>query len=123
MAESDNSDADTTDGNCKAVRAVGRRNKFSAGVLLIYTSMMLLCALLSVAVLSQPPMAAGTQLYTNTFSVRLHGPNSDGGNSGGHVDEEVAHQVAKRAGNGFENIGKVYEHNNIDVQNIFYNIE
>jgi hypothetical protein len=119
MAESDNSDADTTDGNCKAVRAAGRRKKSSAVVLLTYTAI----TLLSVAFLPQPPMAAGIQLYTNTFSVKLHGPNSDGGNSGGHVDEEVAHQVAKRAGNGFENVGKVCDHNNIDVQNILYNIE
>ncbi|XP_025418216.1 neuroendocrine convertase 2 [Sipha flava] len=103
MAESDNSDADTTDGNCKAVRAAGRRKKSSAVVLLTYTAI----TLLSVAFLPQPPMAAGIQLYTNTFSVKLHGPNSDGGNSGGHVDEEVAHQVAKRAGNGFENVGKI----------------
>lgn len=117
MAGSDNSDADNTndggepvDGNY--VRAAGRRNKFSAGALLTYAAMTLLCAL-SVAVLPQPRMAAGTQLYTNTFSVRLHGPNLDGGNRNGHVDEEVAHQVAKRAGSGFENVGKVYVHVNI----------
>lgn len=62
------------------------------------------CVLL-VAVLSQPRTAACTQLYTNTFAVRLHGPGRD---SAGHVDEMVAHQVAKRAGSGFENVGKVH---------------
>lgn len=61
------------------------------------------CVLL-VVVLSQPRTAMCTQLYTNTFAVRLHGPSRDGT---GHVDEVVAHQVAKRAGRGFENVGKV----------------
>lgn len=58
-----------------------------------------------IAAATVPPMsrmAAGSQLYTNTFAVRLHGPAG-----GGHVDEAVAHQVAKRAGIGFQNIGKV----------------
>lgn len=56
-----------------------------------------------VAVLqSQSRMAASVQLYTNVFAVRLH---QSGGN--GHVDEAAAHRVAKRAGNGFENVGKV----------------
>lgn len=62
------------------------------------------CVLL-VAVLSEPRTAACAQLYTNTFAVRLHGPGRD--SAGGHVDEVLAHQVAKRAGSGFENVGKV----------------
>lgn len=114
MVESDNSDADNAnndgvvsgrpplDGDRGA--ADRRRGNLSVGALLTYATVTLLCAL-SAAVLPQPRMAAGTQLYTNTFSVRLHGPS----NRDGHVDEQVAHQVAKRAGSGFENIGKVGE--------------
>ncbi|XP_050061119.1 neuroendocrine convertase 2 [Aphis gossypii] len=79
---------------------VFRRDKFSVGALL---TMLLWCALF-VAIVPQPRAVAGAQLYTNTFSVRLHG---DVRNGNGHVDEEVAHRVAKRAGSGFENVGKI----------------
>lgn len=60
--------------------------------------------LLSASVL-QPCVVDARQLYTNTFAVKLHAPDANGGN--GHVTEAAAHLVAKRAGSGFENVGKV----------------
>ncbi|VVC34580.1 Peptidase S8, pro-domain,Peptidase S8, subtilisin, Asp-active site,Kexin/furin catalytic [Cinara cedri] len=81
------------------------RSEFSAKALTFSTMAVLWCAFLLVAtsILPASRMVAGSQLYTNTFSVKLHGP--DGAN--GHVDEAVAHQVAKRAGIGFQNVGKI----------------
>jgi len=77
------------------------RNKFALKALLIW-------AVATFLVIVQPQscrMAAAAQLYTNTFSVRLHGTVAS---AHGHVDEAIAHQVAKRAGSGFENVGKVH---------------
>lgn len=126
MTDSDDcgGDSDTTGGDggggiahgdCAAVlkkkktttAASHRNGGFSAGALLLTPAVTtVLCALLLVTVLPQPRLAAGSQLYTNTFAVKLHGYGRDGD---GHVDEEVAHRVAKRAGSGFENVGKVRE--------------
>lgn len=76
------------------------RNKFALKALLVWAA-----ATILVIVLPQScRMAAAAQLYTNTFSVRLHGTVAA---ADGHVDEAIAHQVAKRAGSGFENVGKV----------------
>ncbi|KAF0767548.1 neuroendocrine convertase 2 [Aphis craccivora] len=102
--DSDNAGAGVGDDGDGWVDRRGRRDKFSVGALL---TMLLWCALF-VVIVPQPRAVAGAQLYTNTFSVRLHG---DVRNGNGHVDEEVAHRVAKRAGSGFENVGKVsYKH-------------
>lgn len=119
MSESDDcaADADNTGGDrgsghraavTKKMKTAGRDKGLSyAGALLVTPAATLLCAALLVAVLPQPWFVAGSQLYTNTFAVKLHGHSRDGGD--GHVDEEVAHRVAKRAGSGFENVGKVRE--------------
>jgi len=112
MTESDDNNGGDSDNAGAGVADDGdgwvlRRDKFSVGALL---TVLLWCALF-VAIVPQPRAVAGAQLYTNTFSVRLHG---DVRNGNGHVDEEVAHRVAKRAGSGFENVGKVfYTRNNI----------
>lgn len=102
-AESDDGGAESSDavsaiavrGNDRRRRC--RRHKFRFGAAALCA---LVAAVVSVAV-PQPQMADGAQLYTNTFAVKLHG-------DGLHVDEAIAHRVAKRAGSGFENIGKVY---------------
>lgn len=125
MAESDGSNGDdldiingagySNDGRNKVRRrrgpiiattttATGAGNKTSVGKLLKSASVSVLWCVLLAAILPQPHMATGAQLYTNTFAVKLHGSSPDGTD---HVDEAVAHQVAKRAGSGFENVGKV----------------
>jgi hypothetical protein len=101
--DSDNAGAGVSDdGDGWVVR---RSDKLSAGALLTSAAATLLWCAMFAAFVPQPRVVAGAQLYTNTFSVRLHGDVRDGN---GHVDEAVAHRVAKRAGSGFENIGKVY---------------
>lgn len=100
-SDSDNAGAGVGDDGDGRARRCG---KFSAGALLTSLPATLLWCVLFAAFVPQPSAVAGAQLYTNTFAVRLHGGVQDGT---GHVDEEVAHRVAKRAGNGFENIGKV----------------
>jgi len=99
--DSDNAGAGVGDDGDGRAR---RRGKFSAGALLTSAAATLLWCVLFTAFVSQPRAVAGVQLYTNTFAVRLHSGVRDGT---GHVDEAVAHRVAKRAGSGFENIGKV----------------
>lgn len=109
MAESRPADSDVTGGDRKR----RERNKpagsgFTGETLWSYGAMAVLwCAFLiaATAVVPMSRMAAGSQLYTNTFAVKLRGPDGDD-----HVDETVAHQVAKRAGLGFQNVGKVHIH-------------
>lgn len=103
--DSDNAGAGVGDDGDGWVLRRRRRHKISAGALLTSAAATLLWCALFAAVVPQPRAVAGAQLYTNTFSVRLHG---DVRNGNGHVDEEVAHRVAKRAGSGFENVGKVF---------------
>lgn len=99
--DSDNAGAGVGDDGDGSAR---RRHKFSSGALLTSAAATLMWCVLFTAFVPQPHAVAGVQLYTNTFAVRLHGGLPDGT---GHVDEAVAHRVAKRAGSGFENIGKV----------------
>jgi len=97
--DSDNAGAGVGDDGDGRAR---RRDKL--GALLTSAAAALLWCVLFTALVPQPRAVAGVQLYTNTFAVRLHGDVRYGT---GHVDEAVAHRVAKRAGSWFENIGKV----------------
>lgn len=102
-SDPDNGAMDDGGGDSRTAAATGRNKSTTWKRLLTWVVATVVCALF-VAVLPQPRMASGTQLYTNTFAVKLHGQRRDGTE---HVDEEVAHQVAKRAGTGFQNVGKV----------------
>lgn len=109
MAESRPAGSDVTDGGRKR-KGLGRIKPdgswFFDKTFWSYSAMAILwCAFLIVAtdVLPMSRMVSGSQLYTNTFAVRLRGPDG-----GGHVEETLAHQVAKRAGLGFQNVGKVH---------------
>lgn len=108
MAESENNgDSDLAAAAAAAnvgrpYRVKGGRNKSAAGAPSTWVAAAFLCVAF-VVVLPQSCGTAGARLYTNTFAVKLHGAAA----ADGHVDETTAHLVAKRAGSGFENVGKV----------------